>query len=61
LLAYALETITGMTYEELMERRLIEPMGLSHSSVSKPDDKVGIIPGFPNMTLWDLDIGDVTP
>jgi hypothetical protein len=44
-----------------MESHLIEPMGLSRSSVIKPDDKVGIIPGFPNMTLWDLDIGDVTP
>ncbi|KAL3485362.1 beta-lactamase/transpeptidase-like protein [Aspergillus germanicus] len=61
LLAYALETITGMTYRELLERRLIEPMGLLRSSVSKPDDKIGIIPGFPNMTLWDLNIGDVTP
>jgi CubicO group peptidase (beta-lactamase class C family) len=61
LLAYALETITGRTYQDLIERRLIEPMGLSHSSVSKPDDQVGIIPGFPNMTLWDVDIGDVTP
>jgi hypothetical protein len=44
-----------------MERRLIEPLGLSRSSVSKPDDRVGIIPGFANMTLWDLDIGDMTP
>ncbi|KAJ0420254.1 beta-lactamase/transpeptidase-like protein [Aspergillus carlsbadensis] len=61
LLAYALETITGRPYQELVERRLIEPMGLSRSSLSKPDDKVGIIPGLPNMTFWDLDLGDVTP
>ncbi|KAL2864015.1 serine hydrolase domain-containing protein [Aspergillus lucknowensis] len=58
LLGYVLETITGKTYQELVEERLIEPLALSRSTHSKPDDSVGIIPGPANTTLWDLDIGD---
>ncbi|KAL2829128.1 beta-lactamase/transpeptidase-like protein [Aspergillus pseudoustus] len=59
LLAYALETITGESYEELLNTRLIDPLGLSRSSFGKPDDQLGIIP--VNSAGWDMDIGDVTP
>lgn len=61
LLAYAIEEISGMSYQELLEKRLIQRLGLTHSSYGKPLDSLGIIPGPRNMTSWDTDLGDLTP
>ncbi|KAL2833873.1 beta-lactamase/transpeptidase-like protein [Aspergillus cavernicola] len=61
LLGYILEAMTGNTYSETLEERLIKPLGLTGSSYKAPDDHVGMIPGPKNRTQWDLDLGDLTP
>ncbi|KAI9926587.1 hypothetical protein MW887_004355 [Aspergillus wentii] len=61
ILAYALETMTSQTYEGLLVKDILRPLGLNHSSYSKPDDKLGVIPGDVNSSYWALDSGDETP
>ncbi|KAL5041611.1 hypothetical protein BDW71DRAFT_211992 [Aspergillus fruticulosus] len=61
LLGYILEALTGQSYDELVEGRLIERLNLTRSSSSKPADELGIIPGLPNVTIWDVDLGNIIP
>lgn len=51
----------NMPYQDLLEKRLIQRLNLTHSSYGKPADNLGIIPGPMNMTHWDVDLGDLTP
>ncbi|KAI9372851.1 beta-lactamase/transpeptidase-like protein [Aspergillus egyptiacus] len=62
LLGYVLESITGKPVDELLEGRLINPLGLTHSYYSPPADHTGgIIPGSIAASAWDLDLDDLTP
>ncbi|KAL4982125.1 beta-lactamase/transpeptidase-like protein [Aspergillus falconensis] len=61
LLGYILEALTGQSYDELVQGRLIERLNLTRSSSSKPADELGIIPGLPNVTIWDVDLGNIIP
>lgn len=61
LLAYAIEAMSGMPYSELLEKRLIQRLNLTHSSYGKPADNLGIIPEPRNMSNWDTDLGDLAP
>lgn len=61
ILAYALESITNQTYRSLLEKHIMEPLGLSRSSYSPPDDQYGIIPGDAASSWWSTDLGDETP
>ncbi|BCS25414.1 serine hydrolase domain-containing protein [Aspergillus puulaauensis] len=61
LLAYAIEAMSGMSYSELLEKRLIQRLNLTHSSYGKPADHLGIIPEPRNMSNWDTDLGDLAP
>ncbi|PYH28222.1 serine hydrolase domain-containing protein [Aspergillus neoniger CBS 115656] len=61
IIGYVLEAITNRTYESLLTQNLIEPLNLTHSSYTKPDDHYGIIPDSPAASLWSTDAGDETP
>ncbi|KAJ5292306.1 uncharacterized protein N7443_008259 [Penicillium atrosanguineum] len=61
ILGYALENVTGKSYRILLEEGLIEPLGLTRSSYSKPDDKYGVIPGTWTENYWNVTVGDETP
>ncbi|KAI0134917.1 beta-lactamase/transpeptidase-like protein [Daldinia grandis] len=58
LLGYALETITGKTFQTLMEESVIKPLGLNNTFLKAPEDSLGIIPGDHDKTGWAFDIGE---
>jgi CubicO group peptidase (beta-lactamase class C family) len=59
ILGYALEEITGDSFENIMKRDVFGPLGLSNSGVRKPGEGVGVIPS--GATEWDTDVGHETP
>ncbi|KAK2784471.1 hypothetical protein FQN53_008460 [Emmonsiellopsis sp. PD_33] len=61
ILGYVVEKISGKSYESVLSEDLIKPLKLSDTSFSKPDDKVGVIPGDPLTSFWAIDAGDETP
>ncbi|KAI0889512.1 beta-lactamase/transpeptidase-like protein [Annulohypoxylon maeteangense] len=58
LLGYALETITGKTFQTLLDETVIEPLGLNNTFLRAPEDSRGIIPGDHDKTGWAFDIGE---
>ncbi|KAI1413840.1 beta-lactamase/transpeptidase-like protein [Hypoxylon sp. FL1857] len=58
LLGYALETITGKTFQTLLENTVIKPLGLNRTFLRAPNDSLGIIPGDHDTTGWAFDIGE---
>ncbi|KAJ3566853.1 hypothetical protein NPX13_g6978 [Xylaria arbuscula] len=58
LLGYALETITGKTYESLLEETILRPLGLNNTFLRAPEHSRGIIPGDPDSTGWSFDLGE---
>ncbi|RAL15086.1 serine hydrolase domain-containing protein [Aspergillus homomorphus CBS 101889] len=61
ILAYALEAMTGQSYQTLLTRDMIRPLNLTRSSYSKPADRYGVIPGDVETTWWAHSLGDETP
>jgi CubicO group peptidase (beta-lactamase class C family) len=61
LLAYALEEITGKKFTDILNDRIIKPMGLNRTYYNTPDDSVGIIPGSMKDTYWDVSLGEASP
>ncbi|KAI1099668.1 beta-lactamase/transpeptidase-like protein [Jackrogersella minutella] len=58
LLGYALETITGKTFQTLLDETVIKPLGLNNTFLRAPEDSRGIIPGDHDTTGWAFDIGE---
>lgn len=62
ILAYALEEITGESYEDLLQHDIIDRLHLNHTTYSAPSPALGVIPeSGVNGSSWNLDIGDETP
>ncbi|CRG89351.1 hypothetical protein PISL3812_06387 [Talaromyces islandicus] len=61
ILAYALEAMTNETYDTLLSRDLIKPLGLEHLTSTAPADKYGIIPWDAATSYWALNSGDEAP
>ncbi|KAK5634062.1 hypothetical protein RRF57_009776 [Xylaria bambusicola] len=55
---YALETITGKTYETLLKETILKPLGLNSTFLRAPDRSRGLIPGHPDVTGWSFDLGE---
>ncbi|KAI0508697.1 beta-lactamase/transpeptidase-like protein [Xylaria bambusicola] len=55
---YALETITGKTYETLLEETILKPLGLNNTFLRAPERSRGLIPGHPDVTGWTFDLGE---
>ncbi|KAJ8114270.1 hypothetical protein ONZ43_g4943 [Nemania bipapillata] len=58
LLGYALETITGKTFDILLKDTVIGPLGLNNTFLRAPEHARGIIPGDPDQTGWSFDLGE---
>jgi CubicO group peptidase (beta-lactamase class C family) len=62
ILAYALESITGKTYEQMLDVDLIKKLSLNGTSYAAPINiSLGIIPGSILTSGWNFDIGDEGP
>jgi CubicO group peptidase (beta-lactamase class C family) len=61
ILGYALEAIAQKPFHEILMERIIEPLGLSHSSHSMPDPSLAVVPSDQTSSQFDLDIGDAIP
>ncbi|KAF2243628.1 beta-lactamase/transpeptidase-like protein [Trematosphaeria pertusa] len=61
LLGYALESITGRSYEDILKTALMDPLSLTGTSYSKPDDTKGAIPFNTTFSQWARDFGDGAP
>jgi CubicO group peptidase (beta-lactamase class C family) len=58
ILAYSMETMTGQSYQSILSKDLLHPLGLKGLSYSVPNASKGII---PDPTYWVLNAGDETP
>ncbi len=62
ILSYALETITGKLFATMLNRSVIERLDLSHTTFTRPvNDSTAIIPGDHTTTMWDFDLGELSP
>jgi CubicO group peptidase (beta-lactamase class C family) len=61
LLAYALENITGKKYTDILNDRVIKPLGLKRTFYEKPPDSLGVIPGTEKETYWGVSLGEASP
>jgi hypothetical protein len=53
--------MTNETYDALLSRDLIKPLGLEHLTSTAPVDKYGIIPWDAATSYWALNSGDEAP
>jgi len=61
LLAYALENISGKKYVDILNDRIIKPLGMNRTYYEKPSDSVGVIPGTEKETYWGVSLGEASP
>jgi CubicO group peptidase (beta-lactamase class C family) len=61
ILAYALEAMTHQSYEELLQRDIIEPLGLSGTYYTTPNISLGVVPNDGGEHWWNFDLGDEGP
>ncbi|KAL8947881.1 MAG: hypothetical protein Q9222_005883 [Ikaeria aurantiellina] len=59
LLGFALEGMTRMPYEELVQATVFTSLGMERAALRKPIDSEGVIPRLTND--WDSDIGTYGP
>jgi CubicO group peptidase (beta-lactamase class C family) len=57
ILAYAVEKITGMPFPDIITEQLIEPLNLTRTFVTNPDDESNAV----IEAGWGLDFGDNAP
>lgn len=55
LLGYALEQMTGRSFGDMVRDRVLEPLNLTRTFYSAPEDSLGIIPGNRYSTNWAFD------
>ena len=48
MLGFVLEAVTGQSYEEVLSSTILDPLGMHHTSVKKPNDSMGVIPATYN-------------
>ncbi|GAB1309838.1 D-alanyl-D-alanine- [Madurella fahalii] len=61
ILAYALESIKGKSFQSMMEESVLQPLGLNHTYYRNAPAEVGIIPGNRSDAGWDYQLGDENP
>lgn len=61
ILGYVVEAIANQTYDSLLRKDIIQPLNLSRSSYTTPDDRYGVIPGNDTASGWNLDLGEEGP
>lgn len=61
IISYALETITGKKYENMLADSVINKLGLSNTFYNAPSETLGIIPGTADGTHWYYSLGEENP
>ncbi|KAK4223849.1 D-alanyl-D-alanine-carboxypeptidase/endopeptidase AmpH [Podospora fimiseda] len=61
ILAYALESIKGKSFETLMTESILRPLGLNNTYYVYAPAEVGPIPGNRTDSGWDWQLGDENP
>lgn len=59
--AYALESSIGQPFEKMLKRGLLNPMNLTGTSYTTPDDGRGAIPIDLSTSLWNYQLEESTP
>ncbi|KAI0108121.1 beta-lactamase/transpeptidase-like protein [Daldinia grandis] len=55
LLSVVIELISGLPFNDFVQKRILDPVGMTKTSLAKPDDKLGAI--CSNDTTWDDILG----
>ncbi|KAH9864528.1 hypothetical protein J1614_010463 [Plenodomus biglobosus] len=61
LLSYALESLTKRKFIDILEEKIIKPLGLQRTYYENAPASVGIIPGTIKDTYWYANLGDANP
>lgn len=62
ILGYALEHITGKSFPSMLEDGILDPLGMTSSSLLAPEDYTdGVIPVDESTSGWAETIGDGSP
>jgi CubicO group peptidase (beta-lactamase class C family) len=62
ILSYALEAITGKTFPAMLKTNIIKALDLNDTTFTRPlNDSNCIIPGDTSTTMWDFDLGELSP
>ena len=61
ILAYALESIKGKSFESMMQESVLRPLALNRTYYRNAPRNVGIIPGNASDSNWDYQLGDENP
>ena len=48
MLGFVLEDVTGQSYEEVLSSTILDPLGMHHTTIRKPNDSMGVIPATYN-------------
>ncbi|KAH7064425.1 beta-lactamase/transpeptidase-like protein [Paraphoma chrysanthemicola] len=61
LLGYIIENITGKSFEDALRNALVEPLGLTHTTGTKPNaSHIGAIKFNESYSAWTFDLTDAT-
>ncbi|CAG8382869.1 unnamed protein product [Penicillium salamii] len=58
ILGYALESILGASYEDILLDRLIKPLNLTQSSLNAPNPDLAVIPFNETFSFFNFEFGD---
>lgn len=58
ILGYALESITGKSFADILHDSILSPLGVSSIALAKPSDNSRAV--LPNTSLWSTDLGDLS-
>ncbi|KAJ9144081.1 Beta-lactamase-like protein 2 [Pleurostoma richardsiae] len=61
LLSYALQNMTGKDFGTMISESILQPLNLTRTFYTTPDDALGVIPGNRFKTTWAGDMGDANP
>ncbi|KAI0144405.1 beta-lactamase/transpeptidase-like protein [Xylariaceae sp. FL1272] len=61
LLGYALESMTGKSFQQSFEDKVVKPLHLNRTFYTTPNDSLGVIPGGRYLTAWAFDMGHESP
>lgn len=61
LLSYVLESITGKRFVDVLDERVIKPLGLEHTYFEDAPASLGIIPTTTTDDYWWVNLGDANP
>jgi CubicO group peptidase (beta-lactamase class C family) len=59
--SYALEGITGKSFQSSVEDGVLTPLGLNNTFYTTPNNTLGVIPGSWKDTQWAVQLGEETP